>query len=227
MKFKKTLIVGLLGFCSNFVYAASTTSCSNYNTTNSSCAYKPANSVSYATTNAINGTGATGFPDYTGSGGDCTNFVNSAIMAGLVGNTDPNTVVSNAKYFANSSLWYFKWGNPFARGPAWTGANDFYNFARTTRSVGMKFDFITKDSPTQSLNFSSINVGDVIFADWTGDGTIDHSMMVTRIDARNYGGIRVSYRNSTGYSPQVNRALSAFNNSRIVFHVYRPTSYKD
>ena len=223
--FKNTIIAGALAMSASIAQAASASSCSGYNTAAQSCTYKPSNAVTYATTYAINGTGNTGFLDYTGVGGDCTNFVNSSIMAGLVGSTVPNTVVSNAKYFALSTLWYFKWGTPFTRGPAWTGANDFYNFAKGTRTKGMKFNFITKDSPTQALAFSSIKVGDVICADWTGDGVIDHSMLVTRIDAYTYAGIRVSYRNSTGYSPQVNRALSAFNSSQIVFHVYRPVNY--
>lgn len=225
--FKNMVIAGTLAAIANTAYAAGTGSCSGYNTTTKSCTYKPSNAVTYATTYALNGTGNTGFPDYTGVGGDCTNFVNSAIMAGLVGNTDPNTVVSNAKYFALSSLWYFKWGTPFTRGPAWTGANDFYKFAKGTRTSGMKFTFITKDSSTKALTFNSIKTGDVVFADWTGDGTIDHSMLVTRIDSRSYSGIRVSYRNSTGYSPQVNRALSAFNSSTTIFHVYRPDNYQD
>ncbi len=225
--FKTTLIAGAMAIFANTVQAASASSCGSYNTSSLSCPYKPTYAVSYAVTNAMYGTGSTGFPDYTGVGGDCTNFASSVIMSGLVGNTTPNTVVNAAKYFAIGPSWYFIWGSPISRGPAWTGANDFYNFAKGTRTKGMKFTFITKDSPTVALNFSAIQVGDLIFADWTGNGIIDHSMIVTGKTANSYAGIQVSYRNSTGYSPQVNRPLWGFNSTQIVFHVYRPINYQD
>ena len=223
----KTLVAGAIAISAHTAQAASASSCVGYNTSSLSCSYKPTYAVSYAVTNAINGTDNTGFPDYTGVGGDCTNFASSVIMSGLVGNTTPNTVVNAAKYFTIGPSWYFTWGSPISRGPAWTGANDFYNFVKGTRTKGMKFNFITKDSPSTALNFSAIQVGDLMFADWTGDGIIDHSMIVTSKTANSYAGLKVSYRNSVGYNPQVNRALSTFNSKQTVFHVYRPTNYQD
>jgi Putative amidase domain len=229
MTFKNTVIAGVIamvGSHGSVVYAASSSSCSDYNNSTKSCNYKPSHASSFAKTNALLGTGNTGFPDFTGVGGDCTNFASSAIMAGLVGNTDPNTVVNNAKFF-QSSPWYFAWGTPFTRGTAWTGAHEFYTYAKTTRTKGMKFSFVTRDSPTQALAFSQIQVGDLVFADWTNDGTIDHSMIVTGKTANSYAGIAVSYRNSTGHNPQSNRALATFNSTRTAFHVYRPVSFQD
>lgn len=91
----------------------------------------------------------------------------------------------------------------------------------------MHFDFITKDSSTQYLNTSEVEKGDVIFADWLGDGNIDHSMIVTKKTANSYTGIKVSYQNSEGHDPQKDRSLSAINGTDTVFYVYRPTFYRN
>ena len=55
------------------------------------------------------------FPDFAGIGGDCTNFVSQAILAG-------SCVMNDTLDFG----WYYF--SPENRAPAWTGVQFFYNF---------------------------------------------------------------------------------------------------
>ena len=91
----------------------------------------------------------------------------------------------------------------------------------------LHFDFITKDSSSTSLEFSKIKLGDIVFADWTSDGIIDHTMIVTNKSGNSYGGVSVTYQNASGYKERRNISLSAINKANTVFYVYRPTFYSD
>ena len=55
------------------------------------------------------------FPDFTGVGGDCTNFVSQCILAG--------SCVMN---FTPDFGWYYY--SPTSRAPAWSGVSYFYDF---------------------------------------------------------------------------------------------------
>lgn len=55
------------------------------------------------------------FPDFTGQGGDCTNFVSQCILAG-------SCVMNDTLDFG----WYYF--SPINRAPAWTGVRFFYDF---------------------------------------------------------------------------------------------------
>ena len=63
------------------------------------------------------------FSDYTGIGGDCTNFVSQAIFAG--------TCVQN---YTRDLGWYFI--SPENRAPAWTSVEYFYDFMTENEGVG-------------------------------------------------------------------------------------------
>jgi len=175
----------------------------------------------------------TAFPKYQEFGGNCTNFVSQSVLAGLVDNSDKYVVYNKRAYYMAdrdkgcSYCWYYDTST--SRGSAWTGANDLYNYAKSNLDSywGMHFTFVTKDSSTTYLDTSKILVGDVVFADWTGDGYIDHSMIVTTKTANSYSGVKVSYQNSEGYAPRKDRPLSEINSSGTVFRVYRPTFYRN
>lgn len=87
---------------------------------------------------------------------DCTNFVSQAMRAG--GWTD------NLGWYQSSSNWWYNSSNQ-----TWTWVNadmwgDFtYNYPRASIAAYV----------------SDLRVGDVLEADWEGDGTIDHAMVVT------------------------------------------------
>lgn len=236
------LLAGNLGLLHLPAKSAGATSCAIYSA--GRCTYSATKAVEYATDQVFKTAPASStdaehwnryFVDYTSYGGNCTNFVSQALLGGLVGSRYPSKVYPNAQYFAtdylNSSqrIWaygYTKWGYV---GAAWRDANSFYAYAKNSQPTnrGIHFTFISKDSSNTPLAFSAIRVGDVVFADWTSDGNIDHTMIVTGKTANSYAGTLVTYQNSVGYSPQKNRPLSAFNSTKITFHVYRPTYYTD
>jgi hypothetical protein len=76
-------------------------------------------------------TGQNPFPNYSGTGGNCTNFASQVFLAGISGATTPATVYAKRlNYAVDSTLnknpkWFFKKdGAPGAstRGNAWIGA---------------------------------------------------------------------------------------------------------
>jgi hypothetical protein len=175
------------------------------------------------------------FYDFTNiGGGDCTNFASQAILAGLTGVTDPTDLKPlRLKYLADRGhgynlAWYYYSVND--RGSAFTGADWLYKYAKSNKThyKGLHFKFITKDSKNTALNINLIKKGDIIFADWEGDGVIDHTMIVTEKTPGNYySSVKVAYHNQGQHGVYSNRRLSDINALHIVFYVYRPTFYSD
>jgi hypothetical protein len=94
----------------------------------------------------------------------------------------------------------------------------------------MNFTKQTNDTPTTALNFSKITIGDIIFVDWTNDGSIDHTMIVTGGTTNGYSSTYVSYQSSSNTTPKKNKTLASLNaqfNYNNIFYVYRPTTYVD
>lgn len=217
-------------------FTANNSSCSNFK--DGKCYYNADKAVTYAINQLDSKEWNDYFPEYTDFGGNCTNFANQAILAGLVGSISPKKLYSNAKFFATDKYsnspnkWYFinKSGGVVNASHSWKGAKELKSYADSNTNIkykGMHFKFITKDSSTKSLEFSKINKGDIIFSDWTGDGTIDHTMIVTNKTGNSYKGVFVTYQNATGYEKRKNITLSSINKKNTVFYVYRPTFYSD
>jgi len=77
--------------------------------------------------------------DFSGIGGDCTNFVSQALFAGGI----PMDFTRNG--------WYYR--NPDDRAPAWSSVKKLYEYGTRKKSVGM----ILTEIP-----LSEVKVGDVI-----------------------------------------------------------------
>lgn len=228
----KKLFLGVLMFFAltynNASFSAGSTSCANYS--NGICTYTKNAAIQYAL-NYVETT--TSFPDYTSLGGNCTNFVSQAVLSGLIGNSDKNYVYNRRDYYLADRdkgcmyCWYYH--STTSYGPSWKGAHEFYDYVNNNLLSywGMHFDPITHDSPTQYMDTSKVQTGDIIFADWENDGFIDHTMIVTDKTANSYAGIKVSYQNSDGYLKRKNRPLSEINGYYSIFYVYRPTFYRN
>lgn len=183
--------------------------------------------------NAAYGTGSNQNP-FGGFTNNCANFVSQCLVAGLTGKTTPADVFAQRFNFTadrNSPLaWYY--ASAYDRGPAWTGAAKLYEYAKNNRATykGLHFTFVTNDSPTYRMNYEAVREGDVIFADWESNGSIDHVMIVTKYYSsilslyRGYNRIRVTYQSNN----MTDRGLEDINNQynrRVSFFVYRPTDY--
>jgi hypothetical protein len=96
------------------------------------------------------------FENYTGFGGDCTNFVSQCIFAGCC--------VMN---FTETFGWYYI--SPTDRAPAWTGVQYLYNFLVNNTGEG---PFAEEVDPEE------IQLGDIIMLG-NRDGVWYHSVIVT------------------------------------------------
>ncbi|MDI1445774.1 amidase domain-containing protein [Polyangium sp. 6x1] len=192
--------------------------------------------ASYATNNYSRGygTGTTQNPwtdyNWVPNGGNCTNFVSQAIIGGLLNNSSATTAFQSRYDFdsdaGSSYSWYFH--SDGDRAPAFTGAHQLYTYAKSNKSTykGLHFSFVTNDTLQTALNVSLVKVGDVVFADWQHDGTMDHSMIVTAISSSytGYNQIRLTYQTNN----TTNKGLGDLNaqyNKQALFYVYRPVDY--
>lgn len=223
---KKAILLTSLLCLSSSSFSANSNSCSNFK--DNKCYYDADKAVTYAINQLDSKEWNDYFPEYTDFSGNCTNFANQAILAGLVGSTSPKELYSNAKFFAtdkhsnSSNKWYFinKSGGVVNASRSWKGAKELKADANANEKYkGMHFKFITKDSSTKSLKFSKINKGDIIFSDWTRYGTIDHTMIVTNKTGNSYKGVFVTYQNATGYEKRKNITLSSINKKNTVFYI--------
>jgi hypothetical protein len=99
------------------------------------------------------------FYDYTGLGGDCTNFVSQVLWAGgSVMNHDPQ------------SGWYYI--NPNRKSPSWTGVDFLFQFLTTNRGRG---PFATLVQPGE------LQIADLIQLSFRG-GKFDHSLVITGLE---------------------------------------------
>ena len=111
------------------------------------------------------------FENYTGIGGDCTNFVSQAIYAG-----------SCLMNYTPTFGWYYL--SPANRAAAWTGVEYFYNFMTSNTSVGPF---------AEETDADGLLPGDVIQPARMGTGeageencTFYHSLLVTGSDENGY-----------------------------------------
>ena len=103
------------------------------------------------------------FRDYTGFGGNCTNFVSQAVYAG-------SCVMNYTPVFG----WYYR--SDGDRTPSWTGVEFFYNFMTENMGVGPFAVEVEADA---------LEIGDVIqlYRDGTG---YYHTLLVTGFEDNTY-----------------------------------------
>ena len=129
------------------------------------------------------------FYDFTGGGGNCTNFVSQCLLAGSL-------VMDERNPFG----WYYV--NLNERAPAWTGVNEFYNymtgsngFTPTAEREG-PFCIETRDG--------DLELGDIVQLA-NSRGTFYHSLLVTGFTEN--GEILISAQSNDA----LNRPLSTYN----------------
>jgi hypothetical protein len=122
-------------------------------------------------------------PDYTQFPNDCTNFISQALRAG--GWPDIGSEFSRT----SNTTWYYGW---LSQSYTWAGAHNHYMFhASMSRSQ-------------IATHASYLWVGEPISIDFTGDGHIDHTVLITKKDAS--GNLYVSYHTNNN----LDRPMSYF-----------------
>ncbi len=105
------------------------------------------------------------FVDFTGRGGNCTNFVSQSILAGC-----------GIMNFTPTFGWYYI--NVEDRAPAWSGVEAFYDFMTGCGDFGG----VVRQGPYASLARSrgQVDVGDVVqLADSSGD--FYHTLIISEL----------------------------------------------
>jgi hypothetical protein len=108
---------------------------------------------------------------YRAQNNDCTNFISQAVSAGgwpyVLG------------WYLSTSVWWYDWVN---QSRTWIKSNSWALF--------------TSNRPRASIAAYTNDLvpGDILQADWTGDGIIDHSTIVTGKDG--YGTIYLTYHSN-------------------------------
>ncbi len=103
------------------------------------------------------------FIDFTGVGGNCTNFASQALLAGCA-----------IMDFTPTFGWYYR--SPSDRAPAWSGVDELYNFLLGTED----FSDIPLVGPYAAVatSRSQVEVGDIIqLAD--ANGRFYHSLVIS------------------------------------------------
>ncbi len=127
------------------------------------------------------------FANFTGIGGDCTNFVSQAVYAG---SCQMNYTPMFGWYYVSST----------DRTASWTGVEFFYNFMTANQGVG---PFATETGPEE------MEVGDVIQLG-RRDGDFYHTVLVT---GEEDGMLLVSAHSNDAF----NRRLDTYRYQRIRF----------
>ena len=129
------------------------------------------------------------FYDFTGGGGNCTNFVSQCLLAGSL-------VMDKRNPFG----WYYVSLNE--RAPAWTGVNEFYNYVTGTNGFTPTAE---REGPfCIETSGSDVELGDVVQLA-NSRGTFYHSLLVTGFTEN--GEILISAQSNDA----LNRPLSTYN----------------
>ena len=126
--------------------------------------YNPVNAIAYAERWALERNPL--FSNYTGIGGDCTNFVSQCILAG-----------SCKMNFTQDFGWYYI--NDANRAPAWTGVEFFYDFITQSQ------EFISQNRGIgpfgTEISRPAVRPGDAVqLSNELGD--FYHTLFVSRIE---------------------------------------------
>lgn len=134
------------------------------------------------------------FFDFTGGGGNCTNFVSQCLLAGCC-----------QMNFTPDFGWYYL--SPDNRAAAWTGVEFFYNFITQNRDEATGGVGSGLGPFGREITRGRLLPGDVIQLG-RADGDFYHTLLVTGYGRRTY---LVSAHSDDAY----NRPLSSYNYQRI------------
>ncbi len=106
------------------------------------------------------------FIDFTGIGGDCTNFVSQCVLAGCC-----------TQNFTPTFGWYYI--SPEERAPAWSGVEYFYNFLVGAESYPNRFSRVGPLG--MEVRANRVEPGDVVQL-YNSIGDYYHTVIVSAVD---------------------------------------------
>lgn len=155
--------------------------------------------VDYAKVNAYNNVPGSWF--YQFHGGDCTNFVSQSLY--LAGGWPERGTQWTPQY-----QWYFDGVFSSQHSNSWTVAGELGDFVITS-GRGTKVSFSHNDVWARPTQFTT---GDILQLDKTGDGSWDHTMMITGITGND---VLVTQHTKSLLNHPVSKIISKYPNSKF------------
>lgn len=173
-------------------------------------AYNQTSAVNYARTNfnVPYSPNTNPFIDVGGNelGGNCTNFANQSISAGMLNINSPVLLnrefinrTARANALNNSTRYYYKNNiSNQSQSSTWRGAQSMFSYSRTSsdkpNTTGVNLKLVTKtayiNNAIQPMAYSKVRAGDIVFDfDFTKGGTnniVDHTAVVTQVKSESW-----------------------------------------
>jgi cell wall-associated NlpC family hydrolase len=117
------------------------------------------------------------YPSFANSGGDCTNFVSQALLAGGITMRTAPTYSGDAAWFMVQTRKSWSWSVP------WVNAEGNSIFLLQHLPGVTQVASVTGVAANQVVP-SKASQGDVVFYDWNNDGTYDHEAIIATADGQ-------------------------------------------
>jgi cell wall-associated NlpC family hydrolase len=114
------------------------------------------------------------YPSFANKGGDCTNFVSQALLAGGIQMRTSST---------GDADWYMLQNRKkYSYSASWVSAQDNSVFLSQHLPGVTRVADITGAKPGQLVSDGDAQPGDVVLYDWNNDGTFDHEAIIAATD---------------------------------------------
>jgi hypothetical protein len=141
--------------------------------------------------------------NFTGLGGDCTNFVSQAMYEG---GSAVQTGKCDINNYCDGGWYYIKNLSPIERSPSWAGVVELYDFLVTHKNLWTKGPFAEEVYPDiANNNFQPLYFGDIIQYDWEPNGEYNHSVIIDGF---------------TGGVPQIASHSDAYRDVPYTYNIY-------
>ncbi|KYF75275.1 hypothetical protein BE17_33940 [Sorangium cellulosum] len=179
------------------------------------------------------------FYNWEYEGGDCTNFANQSILAGLVGSTNKYDVFAGRIRFQDreysSNDWWYQSTSPVLQRaePEWAGANGLYQYLQNqARNPGYKGLIVAAPGRWSGRTLQMLNLaphfikGSIISLTGSVGTSAYHSMVVAQGGA-DMSRVIVAYRSAPGY-PHSRRSLQSYVNSNpdSIYNLFWITGFR-
>lgn len=170
--------------------------------------YNRQGAVDYARANAYKWVPGSWF--FEPLGRDCTNFVSQTLY---IGGGWPQR---GTDYWTPQYQWYFNGVSGSSHSNSWTAVKEFGSFVLTS-TRGTEISFGRNDVWARPARFRT---GDIMQVDWTGDGTWDHTMIITGITGND---VLVTYHSNDQLDFSISKMIGMYPNSKFRVFLLKDT----
>jgi hypothetical protein len=196
--------------------------------------YNPEMGASYARKNAYvlyEPQGSNRFHDFgtQSDGGNCANYGSQSLLGGLLESDSLDVVYDRRMEFADkdgTNQWY--WNDFGDFGDAFIKTDYLRSYVRFGSGYrGLQFKYITTISPNDWAEYTSVHVGDIVFADFQVDDNFDHVFTVAGLkNIQDPNAIRLAAQTNARDDFGMKDVWSEPGVPNTVFEIYRPEVFR-